>query len=93
MVFLHLHAPAQVMVRVESLSSVLAWATFDEHAEMVSPATVTQDDLRIVSLPRLKLTFQAREVKGSVRSPAGVANVSLPLSAILCPPRAPLIAT
>jgi hypothetical protein len=62
-----LHSLANVMTRVENLSHVLAWACFDEAAKLANPLAVEQSDLRIVSLPRLKLTFQAREVGGSVR--------------------------
>jgi hypothetical protein len=70
-----LHAPpesylaslATVMARVEHLSHVLAWARYDDTAQLGKADALTQSDLHIVSLPRLKLTFQAREVKGSVR--------------------------
>jgi len=56
-----------VMARLETLSQVLAWARWDEAADLTKPGSVAQSDLCLVSLPRLKLTFQAREVKGSVR--------------------------
>ena len=70
-----LHAPhgsflyslAEVFARIETLSNVLAWASFDEKLDLSDPAAVEQTDLRIVSLPRLKLTFQARRVGACVR--------------------------
>ena len=72
-----LHAPADsylyslgtVLSRVESLSHVLAWATFSDAAALGAADALSQSDLRIVSLPRLKLTFQARrdQVSGAVR--------------------------
>ena len=55
------------MTRVENLSFVLAWAAFDERIDYSDPTAVRQAELRIVSLPRLKLTFQARRVGESVR--------------------------
>jgi hypothetical protein len=63
----YLYSLATVMARVESLSHVLAWARYDEMARLHTPEAVTQSDLHLVSLPRLKLTFEAREVHGSVR--------------------------
>ena len=70
-----LHAPAnsflnslaKTMSRIENLSYVLAWATFDQNATLADPSAIEQGDLRIVSLPRLKLTFESRNVEGSVR--------------------------
>ena len=70
-----LHAPedsylfslASLMARIENLSHVLAWARFDESTDLRAPSAVRHDDLYIVSLPRLKLTFQARKVDGVVR--------------------------
>jgi hypothetical protein len=70
-----LHAPedsylaslATLMARIENLSHVLAWARFDAATDLRSPTAVTHSDLYIVSLPRLKLTFQARKVGGVVK--------------------------
>jgi|TARA_B110001469_G_C9501578_1_gene250438 hypothetical protein len=70
-----LHAPPEsylyhlgsVMARIEGLSHVLAWATYDDRHPLGSGDAISQDELRIVSLPRLKLTFQALRVGGSVR--------------------------
>ena len=63
----YLHSLADVMVRVENLSHVLAWARFDESADLGRADALSQSSLHIVSLPRLKLTFQARQVGDSVR--------------------------
>jgi hypothetical protein len=63
----YLHSLADVMARVETLSHVLVWARYDERADLGHPTTITQSDLHVVSLPRLKLTFQARQVGDSVR--------------------------
>ena len=63
----YLHSLATVLSRVESLSHVLAWAAYDDTAALGQPDAITQDELRIVSLPRLKLTFQALMVDNSVR--------------------------
>ena len=65
-----LHAPrgsylyhlANVLVRVENLSHILAWARFDESKDLTKPLALSQADLRVVTLPRLKLTFLARAV-------------------------------
>ena len=46
---------------------MLAWALFDETADLSQPMAVTQSELAIVELPRLKLTFQARKVGGAVK--------------------------
>ena len=56
----YLHSLADVMVRVETLSHVLAWARYEEGADLGTGTAVKQSDLRVVSLPRLKLTFQVR---------------------------------
>ena len=61
-----LHAPigsflyhlAEVMTRIENLSHVLAWARFDEKANLLDPTALSHADLLVVTLPRLKLTFQ-----------------------------------
>ena len=64
----YLYSLADVMARVENLSHVLAWAKYDETAQLGEPEAITQSDLCFVTLPRLKLTFKARQVKGgSVR--------------------------
>ena len=62
-----LHSLATVLSRVENLSHVLAWATFNDAAALGAADALTQSDLRIVSLPRLKLTFQALRTGDSVR--------------------------
>ena len=72
-----LHAPegsylsylATLMARIENLSHVLAWARFREDADLGHVGAISQSDLVVVSLPRLKLTFQARAVGDSVRAP------------------------
>ena len=56
-----------VLSRVDSLAHVLAWARYDEGRDLSQPAAVKQSELAIVTLPRLKLTFQARRVGGVVR--------------------------
>ena len=63
----HLHHLASVMGRIETLSHVLAWATYDDRHPLGRSDAISQAELRIVSLPRLKLTFQALRVEGSVR--------------------------
>ena len=63
----YLYSLATVMARIENLSQVLVWARWDEFADLTQPTSITQSDVRIVSLPRLKLTFQARRVGESVR--------------------------
>ena len=70
-----LHAPidtylaslATLVARIENLSHALVWARFDEASDLRAPTALTHDDLYVVSLPRLKLTFQARTVDGVVR--------------------------
>ena len=70
-----LHAPsgsflyhlADVMTRIENLSHVLAWAKFDQAAHLLDPTALSHSDLLVVTLPRLKLTFQARRVGMAVR--------------------------
>eukprot|EP00966_Prymnesium_polylepis_P043061 1000432-Prymnesium_polylepis.2 len=70
-----LHAPAgsylfhlaEVMTRIENLSHVLAWARFDETATLADAEALSHSDLLVVTLPRLKLTFQARRVGSVVR--------------------------
>ena len=70
-----LHAPpdtylyhlATVMARIENLSHVLAWAVYKDGADLSSPTALTHDDLFVVTLPRLKLTFEARRVGGATR--------------------------
>lgn len=63
----YLHSLAELLVRVESLSHVLAWARFDEAADLGAATALSHESLCLVSLPRLKLTFQARTVGGAVR--------------------------
>merc|ERR1712159_368340 len=63
----YLHSLATVMSRAENLSHVLAWAKFDANADLRAPNALDHAQLHIVSLPRLKLTFQARNVDGAVR--------------------------
>ena len=63
----YLYSLADVMVRVENLSHVLAWARFRDDLDLGNTSSITQSDLVVVSLPRLKLTFQARRVGDSVR--------------------------
>ena len=70
-----LHAPedsylaslATLLTRIENLSHVLAWARFNEQADLRSATALSHEDLHVVSLPRLKLTFQARRVGDRVR--------------------------
>ena len=62
----YLHHLASVMARIETLSHVLAWATYDDRHPLGRGDAISQAELRIVSLPRLKLTFQALRVGGSV---------------------------
>ena len=70
-----LHAPegsylaslATLIARIENLSHVLAWARFDDKADLRVPSSVSHEDLYVVALPRLKLTFQARHVGDAVR--------------------------
>ena len=57
----------QVMSRIENLSHVLAWARFDENAKLTEQEALSHSDLLVVTLPRLKLTFQARRVGLVVR--------------------------
>ena len=63
----YLHHLASVMARVESLSHVLAWATYDDRHALGRGDAISQSELRLVSLPRLKLTFQAIRVGEAVR--------------------------
>mgnify|MGYP007078071810 CR=1 FL=1 len=56
----YLYSLATVLTRIENLSHVLAWAKYDDADQLGHPAALAHSDLRIVSLPRLKLTFQAR---------------------------------
>ena len=63
----YLYSLADVLARIDNLSHVLAWAKFEEGADLTMISAIPQSALRIVSLPRLKLTFQAREVGGTVR--------------------------
>jgi len=62
-----LESLAMVLTRIEAIGSILAWAPYDEAKDMGKPTAVAQEDLAIVALPRLKLTFQARRVGGTVR--------------------------
>ena len=62
-----LESLATVLTRIEAIGSILAWAPYDEAKDMGKPTAVAQEDLAIVALPRLKLTFQARRVGGNVR--------------------------
>ena len=57
-----LESLASVLARVDSLAHVLAWARYDEATRLHQPDALGHDDLEIVSLPRLKLTFQARKM-------------------------------
>ena len=57
-----LESLATVLSRIESIGSILAWASYDETKDMSKPTAVSHEDLAIVALPRLKLTFQARKV-------------------------------
>ena len=59
--------PHQVLSRIESIAHILAWAPYDENDDLSQPTAVSQSDLAIVTLPRLKLTFQARRVGEVVR--------------------------
>ena len=63
----YLYSLATVLSRVENLSHLLAWASYDDEAALGAPETVSQADLRVVSLPRLKLTFQALHADNTVR--------------------------
>ena len=63
----YLYSLAEVMTRVENLSHVLAWAKYDENADLGASTAISQSDLRLVSLPRLKLTFQSLRKSGAVR--------------------------
>ena len=63
----YLHSLASVMARVDCLSHVLAWAKYNDSVTLGRAEAVTQSDLRIVTIPRLKLTFQALRVRDSVR--------------------------
>ncbi len=62
-----LESLATVLSRIESIGSILAWAPYDEAKDMSKPQALTHEDLAIVVLPRLKLTFQARRVGDAVR--------------------------
>jgi hypothetical protein len=62
-----LESLATVLACIEAIGSILAWAPYDEAKDMGKPTAVAQEDLAIVALPRLKLTFQARRVGGTVR--------------------------
>ena len=62
-----LESLATVLTRIEAIGSILAWAPYDEAKDMGKPTAFAQEDLAIVALPRLKLTFQARRVGGNVR--------------------------
>eukprot|EP00966_Prymnesium_polylepis_P209307 4849081-Prymnesium_polylepis.1 len=62
-----LESLAAVLSRIESIAHVLAWAPYDESEDLSQPTAVAQSDLVIVSLPRLKLTFQSRRVGDVVR--------------------------
>ena len=63
----YLYSLATVMVRIENLSQVLVWARWDETPITLEPHGGHARELRVVALPRLKLTFQARRVGDSVR--------------------------
>jgi len=63
----YLHHLASVMARVEALSHVLAWAKYDDRHALGRGDAISQSELRLVSLPRLKLTFQAIRVGEAVR--------------------------
>lgn len=54
-----LESLATVLSRIESIGSILAWASYDEAKDMSTPRALTHDDLALVTLPRLKLTFHA----------------------------------
>ena len=54
----YLYSLATVLVRIETLSHICAWAKFDETIDLSLPTAITQNDVCIVSLQRLKLTFQ-----------------------------------
>eukprot|EP00755_Sulcionema_specki_P008255 Sspe_Gene.40443::Locus_19530_Transcript_1_1_Confidence_1.000_Length_7240::g.40443::m.40443 len=58
-----LHSLARVLMRVESLSHVLVW-TRDLEADPAAPTPLSID---VVQLPRLKLSFTAREEGGVTR--------------------------
>ena len=63
-----------MLSRIESLAHVLAWARYDEGRDLSTPAAVTQSELIIVTLPRLKLTFQARVVRSNPQCPPPLLN-------------------
>ena len=63
----YLHSLASTLARIENLSHILAWATYSSTTDASLPAAFTQRSLRFVMLPRLKLTFEARRVQGTVR--------------------------
>ena len=57
-----LESLASVLSRIDSLAHILAWAQYDEAAALHKPDALGHDDLLVVSMPRLKLFFQARRV-------------------------------
>ena len=62
-----LESLTSVLTRIETIAHILAWARYDESADLGAAGALGHEDLMLVSLPRLKLTFQARRIDGVVR--------------------------
>jgi len=62
-----LHSLVSTLSRIENISHILAWATFDGTVDANLPTAFGESALRFVMLPRLKLTFEARRVNNTVR--------------------------
>ena len=62
-----LHSLVSTLSRIENISHCVAWATFDGTVDANLPTAFGESALRFVMLPRLKLTFEARRVNGTVR--------------------------
>ena len=63
-----IYSLATLMARIEPLSFVLCFARYNPAVDLTRPGACTEDDLWIVALPRLKLTFELRrDADGGVR--------------------------
>jgi hypothetical protein len=54
----HLFSLATAIARVETLSHVCAWARWDANVDLRHPTALSQSDVWLITLPRMKLTVR-----------------------------------